>query len=89
MTDLLDRRLFLGAAIASFLVPTTLFAAPADSFVMWHSPGCGCCLEWVKRMEAAFGRRLPIVEVPNLARVKRAQGVPDDLQSCHTPLIRA
>ena len=87
MTDLLDRRLFIGAAAAIGLVPTQLIAAPASSFVMWHSPGCGCCLEWAKRMEAAFKRKLPIVEAPDMARVKRAQGVPDDLQSCHTALI--
>ena len=87
MTDLLDRRLFIGAAAAIGLVPTQLIAAPANSFVMWHSPGCGCCLEWAKRMEAAFKRKLPIVEAPDMARVKRAQGVPDDLQSCHTALI--
>ena len=87
MTDLLDRRLFIGAAAAIGLVPTQLIAAPANSFVMWHSPGCGCCLEWAKRMEVAFKRKLPIVETPDMARVKRAQGVPDDLQSCHTALI--
>lgn len=87
MTDLLDRRLFIGAAAATALAPKVLLAAPANSFVMWHSPGCGCCLEWAKRMEAAFKRKLPIVEAPDMARIKRAQGVPDDLQSCHTALI--
>ena len=87
MTDLLDRRLFIGAAASIGLVPTQLIAAPTNSFVMWHSPGCGCCLEWAKRMEVAFKRKLPIVETPDMARVKRAQGVPDDLQSCHTALI--
>ena len=23
---------------------------------MWRDPGCGCCLEWAKRVEAAFGQ---------------------------------
>lgn len=87
MSTLLDRRLFIGAAAVFALAPEALLAAPANSFVMWHSPGCGCCLEWVKRMEAAFKRKLPVVEAPDIARVKRAQGVPDDLQSCHTALI--
>lgn len=87
MTDIIDRRLFIGAAAAIGLAPAQLIAAPANSFVMWHSPGCGCCLEWAKRMEVAFKRKLPIIEAPDMARVKRAQGVPDDLQSCHTALI--
>jgi hypothetical protein len=54
---------------------------------MWHNPGCGCCLEWGKRMEAAFKRRLPVIEAADLAAIKRARGVPDDLHSCHTALV--
>jgi hypothetical protein len=38
-------------------------------------------------MEASFKRKLPIVEAPDMARIKRAQGVPQDLQSCHTALV--
>jgi hypothetical protein len=95
MTDILDRRLFIGglgaAAAAGVLGAGSALAAPAakPSFVMWHSPGCGCCLEWVKRMEAAFGRKLPVVETNDIAAVKRARGVPGDLQSCHTALIHS
>jgi hypothetical protein len=85
----LDRRLFLGTAAAVAMVkPAHLLAAPATSFVMWHSPGCGCCLEWAKRMEASFKRKLPIVEAPDMTRIMRAQGVPQDLQSCHTALVQ-
>jgi hypothetical protein len=92
MTDIFDRRLFLGTFGATALVALTgkanAFApAPAAGFVMWHNPGCGCCLEWGKRMEAAFKRKLPVIEAPDMAAVKRARGVPDELQSCHTALI--
>jgi hypothetical protein len=55
---------------------------------MWRDPGCGCCLEWAKRMEAAFGRRLPVVDAADMAAIKRARGVPAGLRSCHTALIR-
>jgi hypothetical protein len=86
--EMLDRRLFLGTAAAAALVnPVPLLGTPLNSFVMWHSPGCGCCVEWAKRMEAAFKRKLPIVEAADMARIKRAQGVPQDLHSCHTALI--
>jgi hypothetical protein len=85
------RRSFLigSAALVAVTLSEGLGAAPspAGGFVMWHSPGCGCCIEWSKRVEAAFGRKLPILEVPNLARVKDAQAVPTDLRSCHTALI--
>lgn len=92
MDALIDRRLFIGAAGAAALVglagPAAAFAPVPGGFVMWHSPGCQCCLQWVKRMETAFGRKLPIVEAPDIAAVKKAQGVPGDLVSCHTALIQ-
>lgn len=89
MNGTMDRRSFLGAlgvaGLTGLIGPVE--AAAKDGFVMWHSPGCGCCLEWAKRMEASFGRKLPIIEVDDIARVKRAQGVPSDLGSCHTALV--
>lgn len=88
MIEPMNRRFFLGAlgAAGAAGLAGPAFAAPGG-FVMWHSPGCGCCLEWGKRMEAAFKRKLPIVEVADMHQVKRAQGVPGDLHSCHTALI--
>ncbi|HEX8621861.1 MAG TPA: DUF411 domain-containing protein [Allosphingosinicella sp.] len=76
----------LAGAAALPLLPAAA-AAPAG-YVMWRDPGCGCCLEWAKRVEAAFGRKLPVVNAPNMAAVKTAQGVPAGLQSCHTALIQ-
>ena len=90
MSQIFDRRLFLGAAGAAagaVLVGRAACAAPAPSFVMWHNPGCGCCLEWARRMEAAFKRKLPVIEAPDMAAIKNARGVPEDLRSCHTALV--
>jgi hypothetical protein len=87
---MIDRRTMFafigGAAVLPFL-PGTAAAQAAAGFVMWRDPGCGCCLEWAKRVEAAFGRKLPVVNAPNMAAVKKAQGVPEALRSCHTALI--
>jgi hypothetical protein len=91
MTDRIDRRLFLaslGAASATALAaPANALVFTPTQFLMWHRPGCGCCLEWAKQMGAALGRKLPVVEAPDLDAIKRARGVPKDLQSCHTALI--
>ena len=88
---MIDRRTMVGliggAAALPFLPGTAAAAAPAG-YVMWRDPGCGCCLEWAKRIEAAFGRKLPVVNSPNMAAVKKAQGVPAALHSCHTALIQ-
>ena len=90
MSGFSDRRLFLASAGAAALLGWRGRADAAQQvagFHMWHAPGCGCCLEWAKRVEAAFGRKLKVIESPHMALVKRANGVPADLQSCHTALI--
>ncbi|HYE28936.1 MAG TPA: DUF411 domain-containing protein [Allosphingosinicella sp.] len=89
MEALIDRRTLiglLGGAAVLHVLPDSVAAAPA-AFVMWRDPGCGCCLAWAKRVEAAFGRKLPVVNAPDMAAVKSAQGVPAALRSCHTALI--
>lgn len=88
---MVDRRtmigLVAGAAIWPLLAGRGEAAAPTG-YVMWRDQGCGCCLEWAKRIEAAFGRKLPVVNAPDMAAVKKAQGVPAALRSCHTALIQ-
>ena len=90
MDQTIDRRLFLasvGAAAAAGLVGTAGAVFTPTQFLMWHAPGCGCCLEWARQMGVALGRKLPVIEAPNLAAIKRARGVPEDLQSCHTAIV--
>jgi hypothetical protein len=90
MHALIDRRLFIASAGAAAAVG---LAAPASAvftptqFLMWHRPGCSCCLEWARQMGVALGRKLPIIEAPNLPAIKQARGVPADLHSCHTSLV--
>ena len=90
MTFSSDRRIFIGSIAAAAAFGWSGAAAAAQQvagFHMWHAPGCGCCLEWAKRVEDAFGRKLKVIESPHMALVKRSNGVPADLQSCHTALI--
>lgn len=88
---MIDRRTMIGliGGAASWpLLPGAADAATPAGYVMWRDPGCGCCLEWARRIEAAFGKKLPVVNAPNMAAVKKAQGVPAALHSCHTALIQ-
>src|SRR5215210_7557066 len=86
-----DRRrvlVLLGGAVSlPLLSGGASAAAAADRFVMWRDPGCGCCLEWARRIEATFGRPLRIVPAPDMATIKAARGVPAELRSCHTAMI--
>ena len=86
-----DRRTMLamlgGAAVVPLLPGRASAAGTDPGFIMWHDPGCGCCLEWAKRVQAAFGRPLRTVPAPNMAAIKAARGVPTDLRSCHTALV--
>lgn len=89
--ETIDRRAMIGligGAAALPLLPAPAGAAAPAGYVMWRDPGCGCCLEWAKRVETAFGRKLPVVNAPNMAAVKKAQGVPAALHSCHTAIIQ-
>jgi hypothetical protein len=88
--DTMNRRLALGllaGTAASALLPRAAAAAPKDDFTMWRDPGCGCCTVWAQRVEAAFGRKLRIVDSGDMVALKAARGVPEDLRSCHTASI--
>jgi hypothetical protein len=86
----IDRRQALGligaAAIGVAVAPAAAAAAPPE-MAMWRDPGCGCCSAWAKRIEAAFGGKLPVADSNDMAAVKTKHGVPEDLRSCHTALI--
>ena len=85
-----DRRHFLALAGGAALLPLLPGRAlAADAFIMWRDPGCGCCLQWAKRMEEAFGKPLTVVSAQDMQAIKRVRGVPVDLMSCHTSLIGA
>ena len=87
---MIDRRHVLAMAGSAALLPfLPARALAADAFIMWRDPGCGCCLAWAKRMEAAFGKPLTVIGTPDMQAIKRARGVPADLMSCHTALVGA
>ena len=87
--DRVDRRTLLALLAGTAAAPSIAAAAPAapPAFTMWRDPGCGCCSEWAKRVESAFGRKLKVIDSPSMAAIKQAHGVPADLRSCHTAMI--
>jgi len=60
---------------------------PAAPLVeVFKSPTCGCCVNWVKHMQAN-GFIVRTTEMNDLTQVKKSRGVPDQVQSCHTAVV--
>ena len=61
-------------------------AAPLPLVKVWKTPTCGCCGKWVRHMEAA-GFRVEVTDVNDVDPIKKANGLPLQLASCHTALV--
>jgi len=83
-------RLKILGAMLSLLVLSP--AAPAREpaaqplVKVWKTPSCGCCGKWVQHMESA-GFRVEVTDVDDVDPIKKANGLPLKLASCHTALV--
>lgn len=84
----INRRTLLAGGIAAaalgaagwLLIPGS--AAEAD-VVVYKSPSCGCCGNWVEHLRAG-GFTVAVRERHDLTPVKARFGVPAPLEACHT-----
>jgi hypothetical protein len=86
-----DSTAVAAAAAGSEAVPTATSpasnaAAGEPTLVVYKTPTCGCCKGWVESMEKS-GFKVEVHDLPDLASIKHAAGVPDSLQACHTARI--
>jgi len=60
----------------------------AHELVVYRSPTCGCCTSWESYMKIR-GYKIESVDVKDadLPQVKKDNGIPDDLYSCHTTVV--
>ena len=85
-------RLRLLASAAAFVALSGLRtgarvgAAALPEVVVYKSPTCGCCTEWVAHLRR-HGFPVRSEDVAELQPVKARHGVPEELQSCHTALV--
>ena len=49
-------------------------------------PGCGCCELWARHMRTA-GFKVTVTEAADVDAMKRKNGIPDNLRSCHTSVV--
>jgi hypothetical protein len=60
--------------------------AVATELVVYKSPSCGCCTEWVKHMRNN-GFTVEVHDRNDMTPIKKQEGVPRNLQSCHTAKV--
>ena len=84
----MKRRLMIQAiaSVAGASVTVTSLLAQAKTRVeAWKNPGCGCCEDWARHMEAN-GFQVTMHESGSAAARSRLR-VPEKLGSCHTAQV--
>lgn len=54
--------------------------------LVYRDPSCGCCEAWAE-LAKQRGFTVKVVDHPDMPALKRTNGVPDQLASCHTAII--
>lgn len=72
--------------LAFALLAVTGQTSAAGEVVVYKSPTCGCCKEWVKHLEAN-GYEVKVHEQYDVTPIKQDLGVPGQLRSCHTATV--
>ena len=71
---------------AAWSFPAISAEDKAHEVLVFKSPTCGCCQEWVDIMAKA-GFKMSVKNVEELDTVKKMAAIPDELQSCHTAKV--
>jgi hypothetical protein len=61
-------------------------ATTPGRLVVYKSPSCGCCGDWVDHVRAA-GFEVEVHDMANVYPIKDQHGLPGHLASCHTTLV--
>ena len=85
---LLSRSNILGFvfSLISVLLASTSFAQKSHEVVVYKTPTCGCCTEWVSYLQDN-GFRVTAHDLDDLSAVKSKYGVDPRLNSCHTAVV--
>lgn len=82
---LFRRNLMIPATAAMLVFP--VFALAEDAVVeVFKSPTCGCCAKWISHLEE-HGLTVTSTNVSDLSSIKRENGLPQELSSCHTAVV--
>jgi hypothetical protein len=85
LTACRDDKANTGAAVQ--LTAAQREANAADTMVVWKTPTCGCCSDWIDHVKA-HGYTVVAHDLDDLTQIKQQLGVPAGRVSCHTATIR-
>ena len=76
------------AALFAFAATLGMAAGPAHSaeIMVYKSPTCGCCKNWVSYMEKN-GHSVKTQDFEDMDPIKKMAAIPEAFQSCHTAMI--
>jgi len=77
--------LLTGAHVAPVFVAATS-VAEEPTMQVYKSPTCGCCSKWIDHLRAA-GIHVKATDVKDVTPIKRQNGLPAELASCHTGFV--
>ena len=75
-----------GLPLAALIPASGARAAALPPVEVWKDPSCGCCGNWSLHMRQA-GFTVTINATDDMDAIKRAKGVPNELQACHTAVV--
>ncbi|WP_372886457.1 DUF411 domain-containing protein [Shimia sp.] len=83
------RRLFLlGLAASGVSLATPALATTRPLIRVLKDPDCGCCGSWIDILKRdGFEMQVTNTSWEALSRYKAANGIPDEMVSCHTGLV--
>jgi hypothetical protein len=61
-------------------------SSASDLVVVYKSPTCGCCGDWITHMRSA-GFEVEVHDTADLTPIKERSGVGPALRSCHTAVV--
>jgi hypothetical protein len=53
---------------------------------VYKSPTCGCCNKWIQHLRA-HGFTVKATDVKDVSSIKRQNGIPSEMSSCHTAFV--
>lgn len=81
----MDFRRFIAPALLTLAACSS--AVQAATYTMFRDPNCGCCELWADHLREDLEADVTEEITADIARVKAANGVPQELWSCHTMVV--